>query len=354
MYNKETKSFGDAFLCNDILIYNPYRQGVLFNIPELFKKCFPGVDLKNLDFPTATLLVQKELIKASRDLYTVKDIDELHFKANKAAWIFNVLFEDNIVLDWFFPMEYPLQNAPQEGSLEYPKLNATDFSNTFFWSRADDIRSNFEMVIRYLILGDLGRHTQGHGQMRRNLTLCESNNTPTPDFVERHPECARSVHASPPFMRGYSGRDNSTSSLLFGVKEEAPHFSNRGDPQKSFKSCISPGEEHMARHPENGGFCREIPVSEGNCDRKERAPSSLLDCFKELHRTGARLVDDKHLSSSEFENLLDQVILMQCKSLIHFTGKEDEGNVKQDKLEEKPSYGIQFYVCHPYKGKYSK
>lgn len=147
-------------------------------------------------------------------------------------------------------------------------------------------------------------------------------------------------------MKGYSGCDNRTSSLLFGVKKEEPLFKSRLSMEshlKPFKSCTTTIEEHMVRHPE----C-------GDGRGKEHVPSSLLGCFKECHQHGRRRVDDGHMPLEEFEKVLDQIRYMYYRGPFRPIEKEDEGKVKQDEPKEKPTYGIRFYIAQPYQGKCDK
>lgn len=246
------------------------------------------------------------------------------------------------------------------------KISADDFKEIFNNSPStpgdEIIFKEFKMVMDYLVYGILERLTcspgQMRSQMRHNQTPLKSNISPNPTFgqtfVERHPECARSIRTAPLFMHSYSGRDNIKESLLFGINVEGSPFENCRNHRRPFKSCIPPGEEYMVSRSERGDFGRATPTSEGNCDRKEHARNSLLECFKKLHRIGARIVDDKQLSQEEFEKILDQLVHLYGYRPLHPIEKEDEGNVKQDKPKEKPTYGIQFYNCNPYKGKYSK
>lgn len=85
MYNREVQTFIDFILTSDLLVYNPTRKCIQFDLDGLFKKCFPGIDIEKLAPYTATLLVQKERIKSSLELYTLQEIDDVYFKANKAA-----------------------------------------------------------------------------------------------------------------------------------------------------------------------------------------------------------------------------------------------------------------------------
>ena len=357
MYNREVQTFIDFILTSDLLVYNPTRKCIQFDLDGLFKKCFPGIDIEKLVPYTATLLVQKERIKSSLELYTLQEIDDVYFKANKAAWVFNALFGDDVVLNWSYPMVHPPKCA---------KISADDFKEIFNNSPSspDDeiIFKEFEMVMDYLVYGILERPTcnpcQMRNQMRHNQTPLKSNIPPNPTFeptfVERHPECARSVRATPLFMHGYSGRDNIKESLLFGINVEGLSFENCRNHRRPFKSCIPPGEEYMAKHPEQGGLCRVISLDDDNFTGHEGELRSLLDCLKDCHHQGKRHFNADYLSQEEFEKILDQLVHLYGYRPLHPIEKEDEGNVKQDKPKEKPSYGISFYVCHPYKGKYSK
>lgn len=349
--NNEIKKFVEVILFNDVLCYNTSKMCLQFNINQLFKHCFPGVDLEHLDFPTATLLVQKEMIKARYELYTVKEIDEMYFKANKAAWVFSVLFDSDIVLEWYFLTECPPKNAVQERSWEHPKLNAGDFFDIFrnspYYNLSDGSPKDFEMVLNYLVYGVLERPIQSH---RTNIgtRVPYTDFTSPPDFDERRHKCARFARTAPSFMWSYSGSDDSTCSLLFGIKEED------GDCRKPFKSCIPPSEEYMVKHLEQGGLCRVISVDDDNFSEHENALRSLLDGLKDWPQHRRRRVDDKHTPLEEFEKVLGQIRYLYGLSPSHPIEKEDGNNVKQDKPKEKPAYGIQFYICQPYQGKYSK
>ena len=349
--NSEIKKFVEVILFNDVLCYNTSKKCLQFNINQLFKHCFPGVDLECLDFPTATLLVQKEMIKARCELYTVKEIDEMYFKANKAAWVFSVLFDSDIVLEWCFLVEHPPKNTVQERSWEHPKLNAGDFFDIFrkspYYNLSDGSPKDFEMVLNYLVYGVLERPIQSH-RTNIGIRVPYTDFTSPPDFDERHPKGARFTRTAPSFMRGYPGSDDSTCSLLFGIKEED---SGRKRP---FKSCIPPGGEYMAKHPVQDSLCRVISVDDDNFTEHESALRFLLDGLKDWPQHGRRRVDDRHTSLEEFEKVLGQIRYMYGLSPLHPNKKEDKGDVKQDKPKKKPAYCIQFYICQPYQGKYSK
>lgn len=160
MHSFNTTLFIDTILLDDILQYNYVKQCIEFNVRNLFKKCFPGVVIDTLDFETAVTLVQKEIIKSnSNDLYTVKDTDELYFKANKAAWIFSVLFGDDVVLDWQFPViERPKIQSYKNGQ-EFPSVTVSSFLKSIEGRlrprQHNALMVKFDEVLRYVVYGKL-------------------------------------------------------------------------------------------------------------------------------------------------------------------------------------------------------
>lgn len=152
--------FVDVLLFNDILMYNPYKQGIQISERSLFRKCFPGVSLGDLDFETAIVLVQKELLKfTTRDLYTVKEEDKIFFNDNKAAWVFSVLFDSDVVLDWFYPIPEQSKDLVQERYKDYCELGLNDFLDIFYKHAVTDesveLLFKLEIILQYLVYGSL-------------------------------------------------------------------------------------------------------------------------------------------------------------------------------------------------------
>ena len=337
MFNRDRALFIETILLDDILQYNVTKQCVEFNLQSLFKKCFPGVNVVLLDFKTATTLVQKELLKTGKNnLYRIKDADESYFLANKAAWVFSILFGCDLVLNWNYSVIVPPEYMNQENRWPSPTLPVTSFLRLIErhvrTQQITDTLSQFDIVLRYVTHGKLGSDFD-----------CEKS-----DMFKCHQQPHELTRGSSLFVNGISGSDDSTGSLLFGIKDED---GGRGKP---FKSCIPFGEEYLVRHPEWENLSRAIPVLGDPPHRNELTPLPLLDCFKDWHQHGRRRVDDGHMLLEEFEKVVDQIRHMYYRGPLHPIEKEDESNVKQDEPKEKPAYGIQFYVCHPYKGKYSK
>lgn len=265
MFNRNRTLFIEAILLDDILQYNITKQCVQFNLPNLFKKCFPGVNIELLDFETATTLVQKELLKTGKnDLYRIKDTDELYFRANKPAWVFSVLFGGDLVLDWNYPAIIPLESLHRENSWTFPVLSVTSFLRLIErhvrTQQITDTLSQFDIVLRYVTRGELG-----------NDFDCKK-----PNMFKSDPQPHESTCGSSLFANGISGSERISGSPLFGGSRP---FNSR------------------------------------------------------------RVVLDKHTDSDEFK------IRGQMSS---------NQNKPEAKPESKISYGIQFYICQPYQGKYSK